>query len=68
MLTSFGLIGRTTRLYKAVEDFQIEIDHVSHQLSMSVVFPKQVSLIERNTSKMTPIEAQDRKELPDGRL
>ncbi|MEZ4671462.1 MAG: hypothetical protein R3E39_26460 [Anaerolineae bacterium] len=68
-------IDRTIRrgFTKAVEDFQIEIDHVTRSLSMSVVFPKQrfpkqVTLIERNASKMTPINAQAFQELPDGRL
>jgi hypothetical protein len=57
---------------KEVEDFQIEIDHVTRHFSMSVVLPKkrfakQVSLIERNLSKTTPLEPENQITLPDGR-
>ncbi len=68
------LIDRTIHrgFTKAVEDFQIEIDHVTRQFSMSIVFPlkrcpKQVSLIERNATRTTPLEAQNQMTLPDGR-
>jgi hypothetical protein len=58
---------------KHVEDFQIEIDHVTRQFSMSVVFPKSrfpkhVNLIERNTTRTTSLAAENTVMLPDGRL
>ena len=57
---------------KAIEDLQIDIDHVTRKFSISVVFPrkrfpKQVMLIEQNAARTTPLEAQDRLTLPDGR-
>lgn len=57
---------------KDVEDFQIEIDHVTRQFSISVILPKkrfakQVILIERNTTKSTILEAENQTILPDGR-
>lgn len=57
---------------KAVEDFQIEIDHRTRQLEMSVVFPKkrlpsEVLLIEQNTSRTTTLDSKHRHTLSDGR-
>jgi hypothetical protein len=57
---------------KTTEDFHIEIDHITRKLTLSVVFPhkrfpKQVSLIEQNATRTTPLTAQDRIMLPDGR-
>ena len=57
---------------KGIEDFQIEIEHVTRKFSLSVVFPrkrfaKQVWLIEQNTARTTPLVAENRLMLPDGR-
>ncbi len=57
---------------KAIEDFQIEIDHATRRFSISVVFPRkryprQVVLIERNSTRHTPLSAEQKKTLPDGR-
>jgi hypothetical protein len=57
---------------KPTEDLQIDIDHVTRKFSISVVFPrkrfpKQVTLIEQNATRSTPLEAQGRLILPDGR-
>lgn len=54
------------------EDFQTEIDHKTHKLSLSVIFPpgripKQVSLIEQNLAKTTELNGAHRQTLPDGR-
>ncbi len=57
---------------KVVEDFQIEIDHTTQKFSMSVVFPRkrlprQVMLIEQNSTRTVPLGPEHRRELPDGR-
>ena len=57
---------------KHTEDFQTEVDHTTHSLSMSVVFPrrrppKQAELIEQNATRTTPLGPQYRLTLPDGR-
>jgi hypothetical protein len=67
-------IERTIRhgFTKTAEDFQIEIDHITRKLTLGVVFPRkrfprQVSLIEQNTTRTTPLLAENRITLPDGR-
>lgn len=57
---------------KVVEDFQIEIDHMTRHFSISVIFPKkrfakQVLLIERNATKTTELATENLMILPDGR-
>lgn len=57
---------------RAVEDFQIEIDHVTCHFSISVILPKkrfakQVLLIERNATKTTELVTENWIILPDGR-
>ncbi len=57
---------------KEIEDFQLEIVHVTQRFSISVVLPKnrfakQVSLIERNATKTTALDAENQTRLPDGR-
>lgn len=67
-------IERTIRngFTKKVEDFQTEIDHVTGNLSVSVVFPRQrrprqVTLIEQNADRARPLSPQQIRLLPDGR-
>jgi hypothetical protein len=57
---------------KPVEDFQIEINHTTRKLSVSVVFPrnrvpKRVTLIEKNIVRVTELGTEYRVTLPDGR-
>jgi hypothetical protein len=57
---------------KAVEDYQTEIDHATHRLSVGVVFPnkrppKAVTLIEQNSTHTQPLGADQIVKLPDGR-
>lgn len=68
------LIERTIRcgFMRAVEDLQIEIDHHTDQLSISVVFPrsrlpKRATLIEQNTTHAMRLGPAHRLTLPDGR-
>lgn len=54
------------------EDFQVEIDHKTDHLKMSVLFPKsrlpkQVSLIEQNLARVTLLSSDHIKKLLDGR-
>jgi len=56
-----------------VEQFQSQIDHQTGKLSMSVVFPikrlpKEVLLIEQNTTRTTTLGPEYRTILPDGRM
>lgn len=58
---------------RAEEDFQTEIDHVTHALTMTIVFPKarpprQVWLMEQNAARTVPLGPDQRLELPDGRV
>jgi len=58
---------------KPVEEFQVDIDHVTSQLGLSVVFPRtrlpeEVSLIEQNSTRTTDLGPQHRRVLPDGRV
>jgi hypothetical protein len=57
---------------RRVEDFQTEIDHTTRRLAISIVFPqqrppRQVMLIEQNTTRTVTLNAQQRQVLPDGR-
>lgn len=57
---------------KPIEDFQIDIDHSTRKLTLSVVFPrkrfpKQVSLIEQKIAHTTLLTTQNQLTLPDGR-
>jgi len=57
---------------KAVEDFQTDIDHTTRKLRVSVVFPaaripRQISLIEKNAARTTPLGKDQLRALPDGR-
>jgi hypothetical protein len=57
---------------KALEDFQIEIDHLTHHLKMTIVFPagrppQQVKLMTQNQQNTIILDAQARQVLPDGR-
>lgn len=67
-------IERTIRdgFTKPVEEFQIDLDHTTRKLSLSVIFPrerfpKQVTLIEQNTTHTTPLGPEHKLTLPDGR-
>ncbi len=58
---------------KDVEDFQTEIDHVTRSLTMRIVFPKkrpprQVTLIEQNTTHSVILDHEHYTTLPDGRV
>ena len=58
---------------RAEEDFQFEIDHVTHSLTLSVVFPAgrlpdRVTLIEQNANRSTELGPRHKRVLPDGRL
>lgn len=55
-----------------VESFQTEVNHETHKLAVSVVFPKQrhpkrVTLTEQNTTRVTELGPKHRLVLPDGR-
>jgi hypothetical protein len=57
---------------KDVESFQTEINHVTHKLSVSVVFPrsrspKRVTLTEQNAERTVPLGPNHQLALPDGR-
>ncbi len=67
-------IERTIRdgFTQNVEEFQIDVDHTTRKLSFSVVFPpkrlpKQVMLIEQNTTRSRSLGPECRLMLPDGR-
>lgn len=67
-------IQRTIRdgFTKRVEDFQTEIDHTTRQVSLTLVFPRQrpprqVFLIEQNTTHTIALGPEHRQVLPDGR-
>jgi hypothetical protein len=54
------------------ELFQTDIDHRTHHLILSLIFPKnrpprRVTLVEQNSQKSTILGEKYRKELPDGR-
>lgn len=54
------------------EDLQIDIDHVTQQLSMSIIFPqnrfpKEVTLKEQNSTRTQVLGPEYMVELPDGR-
>lgn len=54
------------------ESFQVDIDHRTRALKMSVVFPqsrppKKVTLIEQNSTKSVELSSQQHQLLPDGR-
>lgn len=58
---------------KSVEEFQVDIDHVTRKLSLSVVFPRsrlpeEISLIEQNANRMIDLGPDHRRILPDGRV
>ncbi len=62
----------TNGFTKDMEDFQTEIDHQTRSLTMSVIFPKtrpprQVTLIEQNTTHSVVLDHQHYTTLPDGR-
>ena len=57
---------------KDVESFQTEINHLTHRLSLSVVFPRsrpprRVTLTEQNAEHTIPLGPSHRLILPDGR-
>ncbi len=57
---------------ESTELFQIDVDHIMHNVSMSIVFPekrppKHVLLVEQNTTRTTPLGPENRVTLPDGR-
>ena len=67
-------IERTIRdgFVRAIEDFQVDIDHNTRKLSISVVFPekrtpRQVKVIEQKTQHTIPLSADSLQPLPDGR-
>ncbi len=67
-------IERTIRdgFTRAVEDFQTEVDHTTHRLALSVVFPrerlpKQVLLLEQHAGRSSALGPEHRLTLPDGR-
>jgi hypothetical protein len=54
------------------ENFQMDIDHTTRKLSMSVVFPanrlpSEVALLQQNTTRSVPLGPEYRHILPDGR-
>jgi hypothetical protein len=57
---------------KPVENFQIDIDHVTRKFRICVVFPrkrhpKQVVLVEQNSTHSIALTGENRLTLPDGR-
>ena len=67
-------IDRTIRdgFIRPSEDFQIDIDHRTQRFVISVVFPlqrppKEVALIEQNSTRRTVLGPEHRTELADGR-
>lgn len=58
---------------KPVEEFQVDIDHVTRNLVLSVVFPRrrlpeEVSVVEQNITRTIDLGPQHRRVLPDGRV
>jgi hypothetical protein len=58
---------------QSVEEFQIEIDHVTRRLQMMLIFPaqrlpKSVKLIEQNANRTILLDVAHQQTLPDGRL
>lgn len=56
----------------ATEQWQTEVNHPTHRLSVSVIFPKsrrpkQLTLIEQNSTNTYPLGPEHRNTLPDGR-
>ncbi|MFC1959362.1 hypothetical protein ACFLYO_01510 [Chloroflexota bacterium] len=56
---------------KSVEEFQVDIDHVTRKLTLSVAFPRtrmpeEVSLIEQNADRTTDLGPYHRRVLPNG--
>jgi hypothetical protein len=54
------------------EYFQVDIDHTTHNLSFSIIFPrkrfpKQVTLVEKNTARSKSLGSECKITLPDGR-
>lgn len=57
---------------KASEYFQTDIDHITQHFSISIIFPKnrlpkQVLLVEKNTTRTIPLGPEHQTTLPDGR-
>ncbi|MCA9904379.1 MAG: hypothetical protein KC547_11015 [Anaerolineae bacterium] len=57
---------------KTTEDFQIEIDHPTHNLSMAIIFPRkrpprQVKLIEQHAQRTHELDSEQIQQLPDRR-
>ncbi len=57
---------------KPTEDFQIEIDHPTRNLSMAIIFPrkrppKQVKLIEQHAQRTHELDSEQIQQLPDRR-
>ncbi len=57
---------------KPVESLQIDVDHATRRLSLSIIFPAKrpargVTLVEKNTSRSTALGPQYWSTLPDGR-
>ena len=62
----------TNGFRKSWEHFQTEIDHVTHKMALSIIFPrkrtaKQVILIEQNSTRSEILSARHWMTLPDGR-
>jgi hypothetical protein len=56
-----------------IQDFQTQIDHRTHHLSLGIVFPqerspKELWLLERNSTKAVPLSPEHITTLPDGRI
>ena len=57
---------------RPVEDYQVDIDHGTRKLSLTVVFPKertpkQVKVIEQKSQRTKELNAENLQPLPDGR-
>ncbi len=57
---------------RSVEDYQVDVDHSTRRLSLTVVFPKeripkQVKVIEQKSQHTLEMDMNDLQPLPDGR-
>jgi len=67
-------IQRTIRngFRQSAEDFQTDVDHQTHRLTLRIVFPrkrlpKQVSILQQNAARTQVLGSEQRQTLPDGR-
>ena len=67
-------IERTIRngFVRTIEDYQVDVDHNTRKLSLTVVFPKEripkrVKVMEQKTQRSQDLSIEDLETLPDGR-